>query len=310
MGRSTVPSASRTGGASSSPDDRPIVISVVVPVRDAAATLPEQLTALARQTYQGEWEVVVADNGSRDGSRAIVESFRDRFPALRSIDASERGGPAFARNAGVRAARGDLIAFCDADDVVSERWVEALATALGDQDFVSGAMEYHTLNPEPVRSWGYRSHEHDLPVGHRFLAYALSANLGISRRAFEAVGGFAEDISLPAADDIDLSWRVQLAGFSLGFAGDAVVSYRLRSTLRQVWRQQMQYGAGVPLLFRRFRERGMPPGSILIGLYATAKLLIQIPMLASSKGRGVWVRTAAHRWGMFKGALAERVVYF
>jgi glycosyltransferase involved in cell wall biosynthesis len=310
MDRSTAPSAWRTAGASKNPDGRTALISVVVPVRDAATTISEQLSALSRQSYRGEWEVVVADNGSRDGSRAIVESFRDRLPGLRSIDASDHRGPAFARNAGARAARGELIAFCDADDVVSDGWLEALAAALATQDFVSGAMEYDSLNAEPARSWGYRSHEHEVPVGHRFLPYALSANMGITRRAFDAVGGFAEDITLPAADDVDLSWRVQLAGFSLGFATGAVVAYRLRASLKDVWRQQQGYGAGVPLLYRRFRERGMPPGSVLIGIYATLRLLVQIPKIASVKTRGVWVRTAAHRWGMLKGAVAERVVYF
>jgi GT2 family glycosyltransferase len=226
------------------------------------------------------------------------------------IDASAGAGPGYARNAGAREARADLLAFCDADDVVSAGWLDALVRALEDHDFVSGSMEYATLNAEPARTWGYASHEREAPPAFRFLPFALSSNLGITRRAFEAVGGFAEDITKAAADDVDFSWRVQLSGYALGFERAAIVSYRMRTTLGEVWRQHVQYGAGIPLLYRRFRDKGMPKGSIPIGVYATLRLLIQLPMLASRRGRGVWVRNAAHRWGMLRGAFAERVVYF
>lgn len=284
--------------------------SVVVPVRDAAATLAQQLDALSRQTYRGRWEVVVADNGSRDGSAQIASSFGDRLPGLLVADAGRRPGPSAARNAGAAAARGDVLAFCDADDVVGESWLEAMVGALQDHDFVSGAMDYGPLNDERSRAWGFASHERELPIGWRFLPFALSANLGVSRRTFDAIGGFDEDIALPAADDVDFSWRAQLAGYPLHFEPRAVVAYRLRSTIGELWRQHRGYGAGVPLLYRRFHARGMPPGSLLKGAFATVRLLARLPMLASERRRGVWVRMAAHRWGMLRGALAERVLYF
>src|SRR5688500_9296124 len=97
--------------------------SVVVPVRDGAATIGEQLAALAQQDFPGSWEVVVADNGSRDGTADVVRSFRDRLPGLRLVDASARPGASHARNAGAAAATGEVLAFCDADDVVDPGWL-------------------------------------------------------------------------------------------------------------------------------------------------------------------------------------------
>jgi len=76
------------------------MISVVLPLYNAARVVGGQLDALAGQAYSGAWELIVADNGSTDGSPAIVERWRDRIPSMRVIDASIRRGAAAARNLG------------------------------------------------------------------------------------------------------------------------------------------------------------------------------------------------------------------
>ena len=78
-------------------------LSVVLPCRNGAATIAVQLEALASQFWSGTWELVVADNGSTDESMRIVESFRDRLPALQVVDASAGPGIPATLNAGVRA---------------------------------------------------------------------------------------------------------------------------------------------------------------------------------------------------------------
>ena len=79
------------------------MISVVVAVRNGLPWLDEQLRALASQECDSEWEVVVADNGSTDASAATVRAWGGRSGAIRLVDASERRGPAAARNIGARA---------------------------------------------------------------------------------------------------------------------------------------------------------------------------------------------------------------
>src|SRR4051794_16576472 len=106
----------------------PRLLTVVLPVRDAEAYLAEQLAALGRQTYTGEWEVVVVDNGCTDGTLAVVDAWRARLPDVRVVAAPRRGLNR-ARNAGAAAARGELLAFCDADDVVCDGWLTALVDA-------------------------------------------------------------------------------------------------------------------------------------------------------------------------------------
>ena len=129
----------------------PLKLSVVIPCLNAAATIGVQLEALARQSWEGEWEVIVADNGSTDGSREIVESYRGRLPGLKLVDASDRRGQAHARNLGAAAATGDAFLFCDADDEVAPGWLAALGRALAVHEFVACRYDNETLNPVWVR---------------------------------------------------------------------------------------------------------------------------------------------------------------
>src|SRR5687767_27975 len=90
-------------------------VSVIIACLNAAETISGQLEALAAQTWSRPWEVIVADNGSSDDSRSVVERFRDRLPALRIVDASAKRGQPYALNVAAREARGTALAFCDAD---------------------------------------------------------------------------------------------------------------------------------------------------------------------------------------------------
>ena len=116
-------------------------VSVIIPAFDAAETLDEQLAALARQTPPFAWEVLLCDNGSRDGTVELATSWADRLPGLRIVDASSRRGPSFARNEGAQASAASLLLFCDADDIVADDWVERMAEGLSRASLVAGSLE-------------------------------------------------------------------------------------------------------------------------------------------------------------------------
>ena len=109
------------------PDDasplRTLDLSVVIPARNEAATIVEQLDALAAQEWSGSWEVVVVDNGSTDATPDVVTAYGAREPRVRLVQALERAGLNYARNVGIEATHGRAFALCDADDLVAPGWV-------------------------------------------------------------------------------------------------------------------------------------------------------------------------------------------
>jgi GT2 family glycosyltransferase len=261
----------------------------------------EQLGALAGQQCDEPWEVVVADNGSSDTSVAVAQSWADRCGAIRIVDASERLGPSAARNAGVRSARGELLAFCDADDVVQPGWLSAFVAALEGADVVAGTFDLSSLNgavpadpgPAATSQLGF------LPAG-------LAANLAVRRPALDAVGGFDEDMSV--GEDIDLCWRLQLEGFRFAVTETAVVAKRERPDLRPLFRRSLAYGRCGPQLYRRYRGRGARR-DVSGSLKSWAWLVVSLPRLGEVDMRRRWVRAAGIRLGRLVGSVTERVFF-
>jgi glycosyltransferase involved in cell wall biosynthesis len=283
----------------------PESISVIIPVLNGADTLPQQLEALEAQTYDGAWEVILADNGSTDGTRGLAEHWASRLPKLTLVDASERPGSSFARNDGARHATGAFLAFCDADDVVVPGWLDALADAARDFDAVTGLQDATAINPEAVQSWR-PPRAAGLPRS-QFLPYAPSCNLGVWRAVFLQTGGFDEEY--PQAHDVEWSWRAQLASFTLGFAPGAVVHYRYRSSPRGVSRQAFLTGVDSVRLYRDFRARGLQRARTTEALRAWAWLVARLPYLLSPVRRGTWVRRAGEAAGRFSGSVRFRVLF-
>src|SRR3954451_13832321 len=192
----------------------PDLVSVIIPVRNGADTLGAQLEALAGQTFGGNWEIVLADNGSTDATLELARATRIAGVGLRIVDASARPGSSFARNVGAHEARGEFLVFCDADDAVAPEWLAAMATAARDFDAVTGPQEETALNDPSVQQWR-PARARALPSGG-FLPYAPSCNLGVWAEVYKRTGGFNEEY--PQAHDVDWSWRAQLASFTLGYA--------------------------------------------------------------------------------------------
>ncbi len=278
------------------------MISVILPVRNGLPWLEEQLRALAGQHGTDDWELIVADNGSTDETLAVVRAWAERHEQFRWIDAATAPGASGARNAAARAARGRLLAFCDADDLVQPDWLTFLEKALGDAAVAAGAFDFWSLNGRPTSP----------PVAAAmqqfgFLPAGLSANLAVRREAFEEVGGFDETLAI--GEDIDLCWRLQLGGFRFVVEAGAVVLKREPSELGQVFRQAFAYGRCGPLLYRRYRSAGARrdlAGAARSWLW----MLLHAPRLVMpGPGRGEWVRAAGMRSGRLTGSIGQRAFF-
>jgi GT2 family glycosyltransferase len=287
----------------------PTVVSVIMPIRNGERWLHDQLEALSAQTYDAPWEVVAVDDGSTDGSRRMLEDWQHKLP-LRITETADRSGINVARNTGRRFACGELLAFCDGDDVVAPDWLEELVSAAMGYDIVGGRLDETDLNDDrglPVQR--PRFPPGSLPLALGFLPFAVGANLAVWRDAFEAIGGFDERY-VCGNDDVELSFRAQLRGFSVGYAPGAVVSYRHRTTARELFNQFRKYGQAEPLLFKTYRAHGMPPSTVLHALKRWARLALRLHWLRGSpERRGAWLADAGFSVGRLQGTVQHRAVY-
>ena len=287
---------------------RPRLISVVIPVHNAVNTLLEALEALDAQEYDGEWEVLVADNGSTDGSADVARRWLARRANGELVSATECRSAGHARNVAAARARGDFLAFCDSDDVVDAGWLAALAEAAVGGDLVAGPVEVDRLNDGLPRSWHRVSPRAGALERYRFLGYASGSNAGVWADVFHRVGGYNE--SFRAGEDIEFSWRAQLASFELVWADEAVVHQRLRTEIAALARQHYGYGTTGPRLYRRFREAGMPPRRTRDTLRTWAWILGSAPAIVfSARMRGRWAIETAMAAGRIGSSLRERVLF-
>lgn len=208
-------------------------VTVIIPHYRDAVSLAKCLAALDSQTIHPD-EIIVADNNSPEGVALLHEILAGR---AKVVTVEERGaGPA--RNGGVAAASGDILAFTDCDCIPESGWLEAGLQALGHADFVGGAMrvlverEDRLTGPEAFeRVFAFDNRDYVLRKG-----FTVTANLFCPRELFDRVGGFRVGVS----EDLEWCLRARAAGYQIGYAADAIVGHPARRTwpdLQHKWRR-------------------------------------------------------------------------
>lgn len=280
-----------------------VELSVVIPARDAAHVLADQLEALASERPDFDWEVVVVDNASRDDTAGVAEGFASSLPIR--VVSEPVPGRHHACNRGVAEARADLIAFVDADDVIIRGYVGAMRRALEGCGVVAGRLVHIDDHETAVDFGNVQSTELMPSLG--FLPYATGGNFGVHRDSFLAVGGFESDI--PFGEDVDLSWRLLLAGEEIRFEPDAQVRVRQRSNLRQMFTQHRRFGIAHALLYAKYAEHGMPRRGWEGIRRDWVASVAALPHLRDPGVRSRWVRRIARSIGRMQGSFRTRRLY-
>jgi GT2 family glycosyltransferase len=290
-------------------------LSVIIACRNGATTLRETLDGLAAQRWDKVWEVVLADNGSTDGTIALFETFARAHPelAMRAVEASARPGQQHAMNAGIAAALAPAVAFCDADDVPGKGWLAAMGDALAVHPIAAARMDFARLNVD----WVARSRDGFQRDGLERLAFLPSlvhsggGGLGLRKAVVESIGGF--DPEYRYLMDTEFCIRAQLAGFPIVFVPEAVMHIRGRAELGPMFRQSYNWGKYEMKLVARYRDRVDFAGGWWPHLRAWRRLLRHhlrkgLRPRPETMLNAAWLRAGAGRLsGQLTGMLRYRV---
>jgi GT2 family glycosyltransferase len=227
-------------------------VSVIVCVYNGERTIDDCLASLEKLNYPN-YEVIVVNDGSTDRTLQIAQ----KYDYIYYLIDQENQGLSAARNVGIRAARGDIIAFTDADCVADEDWLTHLVARFHTSEFA--AVGGPNLSPPDdsfvascvAVSPGAPAH---VLLDDVVAEHIPGCNMAFRREALEAINGF-DPIFRAAGDDVDLCWRLQNKGYRIGFSPAAVVWHFRRNTVRDYLKQQRGYGKAETLLFFKHPSR-------------------------------------------------------
>ncbi|MEN6549645.1 MAG: glycosyltransferase [Armatimonadia bacterium] len=222
-------------------------VSVIVCAYNAGKTMRECCEGLMALDYP-DYEVIVVNDGSTDGTRSIAEQFDCRLISI------ENQGLSNARNVGLDAARGDIVAYIDSDAYPDRRWLQYLVAAFSDP--ACAAVGGPNLTPEDETELAHCVG--GAPGGpiHILLSdseaeHIPGCNMAFRRGILSGIGGFDPQFRI-AGDDVDVCWRLRDAGWKLGFSPSALVWHHPRGSIRAYWNQQRRYGEAEAMLQRKW----------------------------------------------------------
>jgi glycosyltransferase involved in cell wall biosynthesis len=299
-------------------------LSVVIPTKDRAEALARTLDALEAQRVEGtELEVIVIDNGSSDGTVEQVRRRTCNSPVPIRLLEQPGGGPAAARNAGARAATGEVLLFLGDDTEPADEWLLRahidLHAARPEPTYgVLGRITWTPRKPvTPFMRWlengGPQFHYTALDPGPvDASSYFYSSHASIKRGIFEQVGGF--DIRFPTAavEDTELGVRLADAGLELDYHPELLVFHDHPTTPAQSLRRSVAVGRSAALYNRLRPDRPHPgvqaPRGLAWSAVSAAEPLLgaagRLPMPAGVRER-IWL--AMSRAGYARGYRAGSV---
>jgi len=222
--------------------------SVVVCSHNGGRRIGRCCEALLKLDYPGDYETIVVDDGSTDGTAQIAESLGHR------VIRTDHVGLSGARNVGLEAARGELVAYIDDDAYPDPHWLRYLAISFQSSDCMGvggpnivpddDGLIAHCVANSP----GGPIH---VLVTDREAEHIPGCNMAFRRDALRSIGGFDTQFRT-AGDDVDVCWRIRDQGWKLGFSPAAVVWHQRRPTITAYWRQQQGYGKAEALLHSKW----------------------------------------------------------
>jgi GT2 family glycosyltransferase len=225
-------------------------MSVVVCSYNGSRTIGECLDHLTKLDYPN-YEIIVVDDGSTDNTSAIAERYNVR------LIRTENRGLSAARNTGREHAHGDIVIYIDDDAYPDVDWLNYYRLAFEDSSHaLIGGPNFVPLNDPPIaqcvaRAPGGPTH---VLLTDTVAEHVPGCNMAFRKSSLEEIGGF-DHVFRVAGDDVDICWRIQERGWTIGFAPAAVVWHHRRPSIRTFWKQQRGYGKAEALLQQKWPSR-------------------------------------------------------
>jgi glycosyltransferase involved in cell wall biosynthesis len=264
------------------------VISIVIPAYNVEDTIGPCLEAVLAQTIAHQTEVIVVDDGSTDGTSAVVQQYAE-VELLRQT----HQGPAAARNHGAAEARGQVVLFTDADCEPLPDWAVHLSRPLLNCEAVGAKGTYRTRQRSLVARFVQQEYEEKYArmARKQEIDFVDTYSAGYNRQVFLTHGAFDATFSTASVEDQDLSFRLACQGYRMVFVPQAVVFHRHANTLAKYTRKKLRIGYWKPLVIRKhprkmLRDSHTPESQKL--QFVAPPLLILAALLACFWSPGRW----------------------
>jgi O-antigen biosynthesis protein len=228
-------------------------ISVIVCSHNGSRTIRDCCDGLQKIEYSN-YEVIIVDDGSTDQTASIADEYG--FKVIRTPNR----GLSNARNTGLIAATGEIVAYIDDDAYPDPHWLTYLVSTFlnpASKNFAGvGGPNIAPADDGPIAECVAHSPGGPIHVllTNRKAEHIPGCNMAFRTAALRAIGGFDPQFWV-AGDDVDVCWRLQRHGWSLGFSPSAVVWHHRRNSVRAYWKQQLGYGKAEAMLERKWPEK-------------------------------------------------------
>ena len=300
-------------------------VSIIVPVYNGALTIEECIKSLLNLEYpEDKYEIIIVDNNSTDTTVEIVK----KYP-VKLLHEGKQSSYA-ARNLGIKNAKGEIVAFTDADCIVDKMWLEQLVENFKDKTTAGVGGEILAYNPKSiVERYSVKSGSISQKIAleteivNLKVPFILTANAAYKKEILNEIGLF--DDSFISGGDMDLAWRITLKGYRIVYEPKALAYHKHRTTLYGLFKQIFPYGEGRAKLFKKHKAMFSKRYEIDILGYLSIpyNLLLRLPFRiltaysCSSEERRVYIATPvlnalrmfAFKLGEIRGSIRYRVIY-
>lgn len=228
-------------------------VSVIISVYNGERTIGECIESLLSQNYpKDRYEILVVDNNSTDKTAQIIKKYPVSYLEEKAIQ-----GDFAARNRGIKSARGQILAFTNADCIASNGWIKEGVEGFTDDEIGCIGGEIKGYKPQNyVEEYlckrniiSQKEKSDDVP-----LPYAIGANAFYRKAVLDKIGLFEE--RWKSAGDADICWRMQLeTAYKIKFVKNATIFHKHRSTVYSMYKQSLKWGIGYTNLYRKYRNR-------------------------------------------------------